>query len=129
MFTKGENMFEYSYGEKLSNERMVYYRDILIKKFAREYDIKTNRLWNCLREKSTCFEFEIARKLNVPSSVLLYLERHNEVYKTTFKNVCRYVDELEPWEYIDAYVFDETFTWIFAITHEDLKCLIIGLKI
>ena len=122
-------MFEYSYGEKLSNERMVYYRDILIKKFAREYDIKENRLWNCLREKSTCFEFEDARKLNVPSSVLLYLERHNEVYRTTFKNVCRYVDELEPWEYIDAYVFAETFTWIFIITHEDLKCLIIGLKI
>lgn len=122
-------MFEYSYGEKLSNERMVYYKDILIKKFAREYDIKTNRLWNCLREKSTCLEFEAARKLNIPGSVLLYLERHNEVYKTTFKNVCRYVDELEPWEYIDAYVFDETFTWIFVITHEDLKCLIIGLKI
>ena len=122
-------MFEYSYGEKLSNDRMVYYRDILIKKFAREYDIKTNRLWNCLREESSCFEFEDARKLNIPDSVLLYLERHNEVYRTTFKNVCRYVDELEPWEYIDAYVFDETFTWIFIITHEDLKCLIIGLKI
>lgn len=120
-------MFEYSYGEKLSKERVVYYRDILIKKFAREYDIETNRLWNCLREKSTCIEFEVARELNIPDPVLLYLERHNEVYKTTFENVCRYVDELEPWEYIDAYVFDETFAWIFVITHEDLKCLTIGL--
>lgn len=48
--------------------------------------------------------------------------------KSSFTDVCKYVDELEPWEYIDAYVFDDTFTWLFAITHEDLKCLIIGLR-
>lgn len=121
-------MFEYTYGKKLSDEKLLYYRKLLINKFAQDYDIKSNRLWNCLKVKRVCLEFEDARRLNVPNSVVLYLERQNEVYNTTFSDVCKYVDELEPWEYIDAYVFDETFTWLFAITHEELKCLIVGLN-
>ena len=121
-------MFEYTYGKELSKELLFYYRNKLIESFAQEYDIESNRLWNCLRKKPRCLEFEEARILNVPESVIFYLERHNEVYSTTFTDVCKYVDGLEPWEYIDAYVFDDTFTWLFAITHEDLKCLIIGLQ-
>lgn len=122
-------MFEYTYGEKLSSKRLLYYKNMIIKEFAREYDIKTNRLWNCLRSKPICLEFEEARKLDIPNSndLVFYLERQNEVYNTTFEEICKYVNELEPWEDIDAYIFDETFQWIFAITHEDLKCLILGL--
>lgn len=122
-------MFEYAYDEKLSDEKMMYYKDMLKQIFAKEYDINTNRLWNCLRFESICLEFEEASKLNIPNSdnLLFYLERQNKVYKTSFKNICKYVDELEPWEDIDAYIFDETYTWLFAITHEDLKCVIIGL--
>ena len=48
-----------------------------------------------------------------------------DVYK---RQVCKYVEELEPWEYIDAYVFDDTFSWLFVITHEELKCLVVGLQ-
>ena len=116
------------YGKKLSKKKLLYYRDMLISTFAIEYDVKSNRLWNCFREESICMEFEDAKKLSIPNSVLFYLERQNEVYSTSFMDVCKYVNELEPWEYIDAYVFDDTFTWVFAITHEDLKCLIIGLN-
>lgn len=122
-------MFEYTYGERLSSKRLLYYKSMLIEKFAREYDVETNRLWNCLRSKPICLEFEEARKLDIPNSndLVFYLERQNEVYNTTFEEVCKYVNELEPWEDIDAYIFDETFQWIFAITHEDLKCVILGL--
>lgn len=81
-----------------------------------------------MRVKTKCLEFEEARKLAVPISVILYLERQNEVYNTTFKDICKYVDELEPWEYIDAYVFDDTFSWLFIITHEELKCLVVELQ-
>ncbi len=70
-------MFEYLYGKKLSKEKLLYYRDRLISTFARGYDVKSNRLWNCFREKSICMEFEDAKKLNIPDSVLFYLERQN----------------------------------------------------
>lgn len=120
-------MFEYEYGIKLSNNQLSQFRQKLIQIFAQKYDIKSNRLWNCLRVKANCLDFEEARKLAVPDSVILYLERQNEVYNTTFKDICKYVEKLEPWEYIDAYVFDATFSWLFIITHEDLKCLIVGL--
>lgn len=121
-------MFDYKYAKKLSNEKLVYYRNMLIKVFAYEYDFASSRLWNCLKEESTCLEFESARKMKISGNVLFYLERQNEVYDTTFANVCRYVDELEPWEYIDAYVFDREFKWLLAITHEDLKCLTIRIE-
>ena len=120
-------MFEYMYGKKLTEELLFCYRNKLIEAFAQEYDIESNRLWNCLRKKRVCLEFEDARRYNIPKDVILYLERQNSMYSTTFEDVCRYVDELEPWEYIDAYVFDDTLNWLFAITHEDLKCLIVGL--
>lgn len=122
-------MFEYTYGKKLSDEAVLHYQRALINTFAQEYDTKLNRLWNCLKVKKACIEFKNARKLNIPNSVIFYLERQNEVYNTTFYDVCKYIDELEPWEYIDAYVFDDTFTWLLAITHEDLKCLVVGLNI
>ena len=121
-------MFEYTYGKWLSSEKRSYYIDRLIKTFAQKYDIKANRLWNCLKKKSVCIEFEEARKLDLPETVIFYLERQNEVFNTTFQDICKYVDELEPWEYIDAYVFDDTFTWLLAITHEELKCLVVGLR-
>ncbi|MFR6274857.1 MAG: hypothetical protein ACLUL2_15500 [Blautia sp.] len=121
-------MFEFTYGKKLLDENLLCLKKKLIEAFAQEYDIKSNRLWNCLKVKRVCLEFEEARKLNIPDSVMFYLERQNEVYSTTFDDICRYIDELEPWEYIDAYVFDNTFDWLLAITHEDLKCLAIGLK-
>ena len=121
-------MFEYQYGIRLSDDQLSQFRRKLIQIFAQEYDIKSNRLWNCLRLKAKCLDFEEASKLAVPVSVLLYLERQNEVYRTRFKDVCKYVEELEPWEYIDAYVFDDTFSWLFVITHEELKCLVVGLQ-
>ena len=121
-------MFEYQYGVRLSDDQLSQFRRKLIQIFAQEYDIKSNRLWNCLRVKAKCLDFEEAGKLAVPVSVLLYLERQNEVYRTRFKDVCKYVEELEPWEYIDAYVFDDTFSWLFVITHEEFKCLVVGLQ-
>lgn len=119
-------MFEYIYGDKVSEEKKQYYKGVLVKEFGTEYDIKTNRLWNCLKKECECMEFASALNYEYPPSVILYLERQDEVYNTTITDVCRYVNELEPWEYIDAYVFDETYAWLLAITHEELKCLVVG---
>lgn len=120
-------MFEYTYGEKLPDEQLLSNRKKLVETFANSYDVKKNRLWNCLKVECNCYEFATARKLNIPNSVMFYMERQNELYSTTFENICKYIDELEPWEYIDAYIFDDSFSWLFAVTHEDLKCLFVEL--
>lgn len=122
-------MFEYLFGEKLLDKEALYYKNKLKEEFAREYDAATNRLWNCLNKDSVCMEFEDARYLNIPcaNDLLFYLERQNKIFKTTFSDICKYVDQLEPWEYIDAYIFDQTFRWLLSITNEDLKCVIVGL--
>jgi len=120
-------MYEYLCGKKVSKELFENYRNALLKAFAHEYDVLTNRLWNCLKREKVCLEYEEIKKLGVPNSVLFYLERQEEIFDTSFGDVCRYIEQLEPWEYIDAYVFDDTLEWLIAITHEELRCLIVGL--
>lgn len=104
----------------------LQYREKLIRVFARSYDLRADRLWNCLRAKPRRMKFSCAAQMAFPGSVLLYLERSGETYRTTFEAVCRYVEQLEPWEFIDAYVFDPTYRWLLCLTHEDDQCLLVG---
>lgn len=101
------------------------YRSKLINVFAKEYDLTSNRLWNCLRTKPQHKEFSEVERLPIQGTVFFYEERCGETYRTTFENVCRYVDQLEPWECIDGYIFDESYSWLICITHEDLQCLLV----
>ena len=104
------------------------YRSKLIKAFAKEYDLSFNRLWNCLRTKPQCREFSEVKRLPIQGPVFFYEERCGETYRTTFDKVCGYVNQLEPWECIDGYVFDESYSWLICITHEDLRCLLVGFE-
>ena len=46
------------------------------------------------------------------------------LYSASFGAVVDYVEQLEPWEDIDAYLFDGTMDWVVAVTHEDaILCL------
>lgn len=104
------------------------YRSKLIKAFAKEYDLHSNRLWNCLRSKPRREEFSSVEKLQIKGNVFFYEERCGETYLTTFNKVCFYINQLEPWEFIDGYVFDDSYSWLICITHEDLQCLLIGFE-
>lgn len=104
------------------------YRSKLIKAFAKEYDLHSNRLWNCLRRKPRREEFSSVEKLQIKGNVFFYEERCGETYLTTFNKVCFYINQLEPWEFIDGYVFDNSYSWLICITHEDLQCLLIGFE-
>lgn len=103
-------------------------RSKLIKAFAKEYDLHSNRLWNCLRRKPRREEFSSVEKLQIKGNVFFYEERCGETYLTTFNKVCFYINQLEPWEFIDGYVFDDSYSWLICITHEDLQCLLIGFE-
>lgn len=73
------------------------------------------------------------RQKNLPVSscrkVMTYFfsERVEELYKTNFGEIGEYVNQLEPWEEIDAEIFDESMKWVIVITHEDIS-LIFGLE-
>ena len=45
------------------------------------------------------------------------------IYHVTFGEIRRLVAKLEPWEEIDAEIFDDSFVWFVAITHEDIVLL------
>jgi hypothetical protein len=122
-------MLEFNAGKKLTDEELEKHKKKLIQLFAIDYDIITNRLWNCLRERPICVEFEEISDYDIRNreDLFFYLERQNELYVTTLNDVFRYVSELEPWEEIDGYITDESFEWLIAITHEDNKCLILGI--
>lgn len=64
---------------------------------------------------------ERIRELNISNELdlFMYHERLKVVYITKFEDVCKYVEQLEPWEDIDCLVFDEKLNWYIGITHDD----------
>lgn len=65
-------------------------------------------------------EFEMI-PLNKDTRVYFYSERHKEMYEVLFSEVCDFVAGLEPWEEIDAEIFDDSYSWVIAVTHEDIS--------
>lgn len=80
-------------------------------------------LWNSLAEGLTvkCLPIEEIKNFPFPSdkTVLLYDERQKIFYGTTIKDVIDYVQSFDPWDEVDACVFDKSMDWVVAITHED----------
>ena len=70
--------------------------------------------------------FQSQLKINVP--VYFYSERTRELFLTNFEDVHNYVNSLEPWDEVDAEVFDESLEWIIAVTHEDVS-MVGGLRV
>lgn len=85
-------------------------------------------MWNSFRQKPRCLPFEKIWQLGIPANkqVFFYDERQNILLSTTLENIIDYVEEFQPWEGIDAYIFDESMEWIIAITHEDNLILCLG---
>lgn len=80
-------------------------------------------LWNSLNKNLIvkCLPIEKIKNLPFPSdkSVLLYDERQKMLYDTTIKDIIGFVQNLEPWDEVDACIFDKDIDWVVAITHED----------
>ena len=41
------------------------------------------------------------------------------MYATKMEEVITYILELEPWDQVDACVFNREMKWVLAVTHED----------
>ena len=49
------------------------------------------------------------------------------MYTAKFKEIVDYINRLEPWEEIDAEIFDDLLRWYICVTHEDF-CITYGLS-
>ena len=58
-------------------------------------------------------------RLAPDTRVYCYNERSSEMCGTTFGQICEFISQLEPWEETDIEIFDLSFKWFIAITHED----------
>ena len=65
-------------------------------------------------------------KIDVP--VYFYNERTKEMFFTDFEDIHKFIDNLEPWDEVDAEIFDESLEWVIAVTHEDVS-LVFGLNV
>lgn len=80
-------------------------------------------LWNSLNQNLIvkCLPIEKIRNMPFPlsKSALLYDERQKTLYGTTIKDIIDFVQSFEPWDEVDACIFDKDMEWGVAITHED----------
>ena len=50
------------------------------------------------------------------------------MYLSDFENLRSFIINLEPWDEVDAEIFDDSMEWVIAVTHEDLS-IVLGLTI
>ena len=103
---------------------------ILVRFMGRYVDKeKFNRyvlMWNSFIRKPICQPLKAVQDIALPSDkeVFFYDEREKMLYGTTIKDVVCFVENLEPWDQVDACVFDGDMNWVVAVTHEDaILCL------
>jgi hypothetical protein len=86
-------------------------------------------MWNSFRQKPRCLPFERISQLGIPldMNVFFYDERNKVLLSTTLEDIIDAVEGFQPWEGIDAYVFEDNMNWVIAITHEDNLILCLGL--
>lgn len=112
------------------NEVMTEYINIFLKGDYRPFDKGTkirNLMWcNLAKERDRIIATDELHKIRLQNSenLFFYLERTEELYITDFEAICRFLDSLEPWEEVDAAIFDTTMEWTIAVTHEDFAILI-----
>lgn len=85
-------------------------------------------LWCNLSCKGETLPMEEFENISVDgnSEVYFYSERDDKLYSTAFYETVDFIKNLEPWEDIDAEIFDRSFAWFIAVTHEDF-CIVYGL--
>ena len=80
-------------------------------------------LWCNFKDECKIYSTDKLFKFNIKISnnIYFYSERTQEMYFTDFNDVCSFVNNLEPWDVIDAEIFDDSLEWVIAITHEDVS--------
>ena len=82
---------------------------------------KYGLMWNSFAQKPKCIPMEEIRDIPIPPEdrVFFYDERDKTLYATKMEEVATYILKLEPWDQVDACVFNREMKWVLAVTHED----------
>ena len=90
-----------------------------------EYDPKNQKvcrlIWANLNCKGVVLPTDEFEKIPIVSSAEVYF------YSERDKKIVDYINRLEPWEEIDAEIFDDLLRWYICVTHEDF-CITYGLS-
>ena len=82
---------------------------------------KYGLMWNSFVGKPKCIPMEEIRDIPIlpEDRVFFYNERDKTLYATKMEEVVSYILKLEPWNQVDACVFNREMKWVLAVTHED----------
>lgn len=105
----------------IENKKMIEIIEEFQKKFINNNINNKLLMWNNFIRKPILMSFDKIDKLNIKKNEDLYffLERDNKLYLSNILEIKKFIESLEPWIDIDAYIFDITMLWTVAITHED----------
>jgi hypothetical protein len=87
-------------------------------------------LWCSYKDKHKYFWTEPLFEYLTPTSepVYFYDERENKLFLTEFKDVIQFIRSFEPWDKVDAEIFDINLEWVISVTHEDIS-LVFGFDV
>ena len=82
---------------------------------------KYGLMWNSFARKPKCIPMEEIRDIPIlpEDRIFFYDERDKSLYATKMEEVVTYILKLEPWDQVDACVFNREMKWVLAVTHED----------
>lgn len=82
-------------------------------------------LWNSIkfthRGKVEKISLEKINTINIKNldCMYIYLERHKALFQGNIQIIIDFLEQQEPWEETDITVFDESYNWFMAFTHDD----------
>lgn len=108
-------------------------KQAILERFANKDVLVHNYLiWNSFNQKpkvsKSKHELAVLPKnitIKPSQSLFFFNERLDKFYAIKYSEFLKIIRSLEPWEELDAYLFDESMQWIIAHTH-DRDILVIG---
>jgi len=114
-------MNNYKLGIKLDFVQLNCKKNLLEYNFTNDTKNKAGLIWCRFKTKPEKLFLNQVKQLNVLNNknLYFYLEREEEMYKTTLDEILKFIENLEPWVDIDAYIFDDSYKWVISYTHDD----------
>ena len=116
-------MYRFDYGSIINNQEEILLKiknNFLDEDFIDEDYPNKVLMINHLKYKKL-INVDSLRDINIGhrKKVYFYDDRDKTLFLTYYKNVCMYIEQLEPWEEVDCLIFNNTFKWIIGYNHEE----------
>lgn len=112
----------YKFSEK---DKQIILKNFIRKFVDKELIEKYILYWNSIRSEYRIrmrrLDLEEINKMKIMNAdnLYIYLERNRELFKGNIQIILDFFEQQEPWEDTDIIVFDKSYDWFIAFTHED----------